>query len=90
MVRGCILPQFYKDLRDPLYTTKFVIYHRRFSTNTNPRWPLAQPMRVVGHNGNTLLGNVNWVKAREKSKAMPADELGDLSCTNNNYNILAL
>lgn len=71
MVQSSVLPQFYKDLTNPDFTTKFVIYHRRFSTNTNPRWPLAQPMRVVGHNGeiNTLLGNVNWIKAREASKA---------------------
>lgn len=70
MVQSNVLQQFYKDLSNPDYTTKFVIYHRRFSTNTNPRWPLAQPMRVVGHNGeiNTLLGNVNWIKAREASK----------------------
>uniref|UniRef100_A0A7S1BLT7 glutamate synthase (ferredoxin) n=1 Tax=Corethron hystrix TaxID=216773 RepID=A0A7S1BLT7_9STRA len=70
MVQGCVLPQFYKDLTNPLYTSKFVIYHRRFSTNTVPRWPLAQPMRVLGHNGeiNTLLGNLNWIKAREASK----------------------
>ena len=92
MVQGCVLPQFYLDLQDPSYTTKFVIYHRRFSTNTNPRWPLAQPMRVVGHNGeiNTLIGNVNWVKAREKSKAMPADELGNLLNADNTENILTL
>ena len=80
MVQGCVLPQFYKDLTDEDFTTKFVIYHRRFSTNTNPRWPLAQPMRVVGHNGeiNTLLGNVNWIKAREASKTLEmADGSGD-------------
>jgi glutamate synthase (ferredoxin) len=73
MVQSHVLPQFYKDLQNPDYTTKFVIYHRRFSTNTNPRWPLAQPMRVVGHNGeiNTLLGNVNWIKAREAAKGLP-------------------
>lgn len=73
MVQSSVLPQFYKDLTDELYTTKFVIYHRRFSTNTNPRWPLAQPMRVLGHNGeiNTLLGNVNWIKAREAAKGLP-------------------
>lgn len=71
MVQSNVLSQFYKDLTNPDYTTKFVIYHRRFSTNTSPRWPLAQPMRVVGHNGeiNTLLGNVNWIKAREASKS---------------------
>jgi glutamate synthase (ferredoxin) len=76
MVQGCVLPQFYKDLQNEDYTTKFSIYHRRFSTNTNPRWPLAQPMRTVGHNGeiNTLVGNVNWIKAREKAKSI---DLGD-------------
>jgi len=44
------------------YYTNFAIYHRRFSTNTVPKWPLAQPMRCLGHNGeiNTLMGNVNW------------------------------
>ncbi|MFM7580899.1 MAG: hypothetical protein ACKO5Q_28710, partial [Microcystaceae cyanobacterium] len=43
------------------------VYHRRFSTNTMPKWPLAQPMRLLGHNGeiNTLLGNINWMAARE-------------------------
>ena len=92
MVQGCVLPQFYKDLQDEEYTTKFVIYHRRFSTNTNPRWPLAQPMRVVGHNGeiNTLIGNVNWIKAREKSKAMPDAELDNLFDVKNTVNILQL
>lgn len=73
MVQSSVLPLFYKDLTHPNYTTKFVIYHRRFSTNTNPRWPLAQPMRSLGHNGeiNTLLGNVNWIKAREAAKGLP-------------------
>jgi len=86
MVQSCVLPQFYKDLKDPDYTTKFVIYHRRFSTNTSPRWPLAQPMRVVGHNGeiNTLLGNVNWIKAREASKGKSDDmDLVDFDNTDN-------
>jgi len=75
MVQSCVLPEFYLDLKNPDFTTKFVIYHRRFSTNTSPRWPLAQPMRVIGHNGeiNTLIGNVNWIRAREKAKSI-ADE----------------
>lgn len=92
MVQGCVLPQFYKDLQNEDYTTKFVIYHRRFSTNTNPKWPLAQPMRVVGHNGeiNTLIGNVNWVRAREKSKALPTDELKDLVDSTNTDNIVTM
>ena len=42
---------FFKDLTNPAYETPFAIYHRRFSTNTVPKWPLAQPMRVLGHNG---------------------------------------
>ena len=80
MVQSAVLSQFYKDLTNPDYTSKFVIYHRRFSTNTNPRWPLAQPMRVVGHNGeiNTLLGNVNWIKAREASKGIPVSTEFDM------------
>ncbi|GMH60430.1 hypothetical protein TrLO_g3821 [Triparma laevis f. longispina] len=70
MVQSCVLPKYYLDLQDENFKTQFCIYHRRFSTNTNPRWPLAQPMRVLGHNGeiNTLLGNVNWMKARESAK----------------------
>ncbi|KAL7565739.1 hypothetical protein ACA910_010181, partial [Epithemia clementina (nom. ined.)] len=73
MVQAEVLPQFYLDLQDDNYKTQFVLYHRRFSTNTNPQWQLAQPMRVVGHNGeiNTLLGNVNWIKAREAAKSRP-------------------
>ena len=92
MVQGCVLPQFYKDLQNEDFTTKFVIYHRRFSTNTNPKWPLAQPMRVVGHNGeiNTLLGNVNWVKAREKSKTLPEEQLDDLVDATNTDNIVMM
>ena len=86
MVQSEVLPYFYKDLMNEDYTTKFVIYHRRFSTNTNPRWPLAQPMRIVGHNGeiNTLLGNVNWIKAREASKANgDTEDLVDYDATDN-------
>jgi glutamate synthase (ferredoxin) len=86
MVQSAVLPAFYKDLTDPDYTTKFVIYHRRFSTNTSPRWPLAQPMRVVGHNGeiNTLLGNVNWIRAREASKVTEMEsDLVDYEKTEN-------
>lgn len=56
MLQSSALGRFYKDLTDPDYVTPFAIYHRRFSTNTTPKWPLAQPMRVLGHNGeiNTL------------------------------------
>ena len=69
MVRSEVLAQFYADLQDPRFEVSFAVYHRRFSTNTLPRWPLAQPMRLLGHNGeiNTLLGNLNWAKASEAS-----------------------
>ncbi len=67
MVRSEVLSAFYEDLNDCRFKISFAVYHRRFSTNTLPRWPLAQPMRLLGHNGeiNTLLGNLNWAKAAE-------------------------
>jgi glutamate synthase (ferredoxin) len=67
MVRSAVIADFYPDLKNPAYKSPFAIFHRRFSTNTMPRWPLAQPMRLLGHNGeiNTLLGNINWMRARE-------------------------
>merc|ERR1712238_578437 len=80
------------DLVNPDYTSKFIIYHRRFSTNTRPKWPLAQPMRTVGHNGeiNTLLGNVNWIKAREASKVNQQNEVGDLVDYDSTENIVTM
>jgi len=67
MVRSEILAPFYNDLKDNRFEVSYAVYHRRFSTNTLPKWPLAQPMRLLGHNGeiNTLLGNINWAKATE-------------------------
>lgn len=67
MVKSEVLGSFYEDLNDPLYKSSFAIYHRRFSTNTVPKWSLAQPMRFIAHNGeiNTLLGNLNWMKSKE-------------------------
>ena len=58
MVRSEILAPFYTDLNDDSFEVSYAVYHRRFSTNTLPKWPLAQPMRLLGHNGeiNTLLG----------------------------------
>ncbi len=71
LVRSEVLGEFYEDLKNPKFITPFALYHRRFSTNTMPKWPLAQPMRFLGHNGeiNTLLGNINWFKAREQDLA---------------------
>ncbi len=73
MVRSAVLGDFYHDLRNPAYKSSFVVYHRRFSTNTMPKWYLAQPMRLLGHNGeiNTLLGNINWMKARQGTLSHP-------------------
>jgi glutamate synthase (ferredoxin) len=67
MVRSYELELFYPDLLNQSYASQFAVYHRRFSTNTLPKWRLAQPFRLLGHNGeiNTLLGNRNWMKCRE-------------------------
>jgi glutamate synthase (NADPH/NADH) large chain/glutamate synthase (ferredoxin) len=60
-------PQFYQDLRDPSFQTAFVIFHQRYSTNTQPSWNLAQPFRYSAHNGeiNTIVSNRRWVRAKE-------------------------
>jgi len=68
------LDAFYLDLQNPLYRTTLVVFHQRYSTNTMPTWELAQPFRLVCHNGeiNTLPGNVAAIKAREPLFAAPA------------------
>ena len=60
------LPLFFPDLANPDVETAICVFHQRFSTNTMPRWPLAQPFRVLAHNGeiNTITGNRNWATAR--------------------------
>ncbi len=59
--------EFYPDLQDERFKSAFAIYHQRYSTNTFPQWWLAQPFRMLAHNGeiNTLKGNVNWMKSHE-------------------------
>ncbi|XOY57587.1 MAG: glutamate synthase large subunit [Rhodobacterales bacterium] len=59
--------EFYPDLMDARFESAFAIYHQRYSTNTFPQWSLAQPFRMLAHNGeiNTLKGNVNWMKSHE-------------------------
>jgi glutamate synthase (ferredoxin) len=61
------LARFYPDLRDPRYETALALFHQRYSTNTFPSWRLAQPMRLLAHNGeiNTIDGNRGWMEARE-------------------------
>ncbi|AHM03417.1 Glutamate synthase [NADPH] large chain [Roseibacterium elongatum DSM 19469] len=69
--KGMMLAQdvaeFYPDLKDERFESAFAIYHQRYSTNTFPQWWLAQPFRMLAHNGeiNTLKGNVNWMKSHE-------------------------
>ncbi|MEL7359340.1 MAG: glutamate synthase large subunit [Cyanobacteria bacterium J06560_6] len=74
MVRSEVLGRFYKDLQNTDYQSAFAVYHRRFSTNTLPKWPLAHPMRLLGHNGeiNTLVGNINWMRARQANLSHPS------------------
>ncbi|OYV34707.1 MAG: glutamate synthase subunit alpha, partial [Acidocella sp. 20-61-6] len=61
------LTDFYPDLLDQRFVSRFAIYHQRYSTNTFPTWRLAQPFRMLAHNGevNTLAGNVNWMSSHE-------------------------
>ena len=60
------LPVVFPDLANPELQTAICVFHQRFSTNTMPRWPLAQPFRMLAHNGeiNTIQGNRNWATAR--------------------------
>jgi glutamate synthase domain-containing protein 2/glutamate synthase domain-containing protein 1/glutamate synthase domain-containing protein 3 len=69
--------QYYWDLRDPTFETDFAIFHQRYSTNTSPSWALAQPFRMVAHNGeiNTISSNRAWMTAREADAG--ADVWGD-------------
>jgi len=70
---------FYPDLMDERFVSAFAIYHQRYSTNTFPQWWLAQPFRMLAHNGeiNTLKGNVNWMKSHEIR--MASNTFGDLA-----------
>src|SRR3954447_11540897 len=65
------LRDFYPDLKDERFGSGLALVHSRFSTNTFPSWDLAHPYRVIAHNGeiNTLMGNVNWMRARESQLA---------------------
>lgn len=67
MFRAELVDDFYLDLKDPRFVSSVAVFHQRFSTNTFPEWRLAQPFRMLAHNGeiNTLRGNVNWMKSHE-------------------------
>lgn len=77
LTRAEDLDRFYLDLQNPRYTTRFGLFHRRFSTNTRTSWDKAQPFRVIGHNGeiNTIAGNRSWGYSREKSLGLREGEL---------------
>jgi glutamate synthase (NADPH/NADH) large chain len=70
---------FYPDLMDERFESAFALYHQRYSTNTFPQWWLAQPFRMLAHNGeiNTLKGNTNWMKSHEIRMASSA--FGDMA-----------
>ncbi|MBB05312.1 MAG: glutamate synthase large subunit [Pseudooceanicola sp.] len=70
---------FYPDLQDERFESAFAVYHQRYSTNTFPQWWLAQPFRMLAHNGeiNTIKGNVNWMKSHEIR--MASGTFGDLA-----------
>ncbi|CAG9000068.1 MAG: Glutamate synthase [NADPH] large chain [Candidatus Celerinatantimonas neptuna] len=67
------LPRFYPDLADIRMQSSICLFHQRFSTNTSPKWPLAQPFRFLAHNGeiNTITGNRQWAKARSYKFSSP-------------------
>ena len=66
LCRPVDLPRFYPDLADLRMQSSICLFHQRFSTNTMPRWALAQPFRFLAHNGeiNTITGNRQWARAR--------------------------
>lgn len=75
------LRQYFGDLRQQSYTSAVAIVHSRFSTNTIPKWKLAQPFRCIAHNGeiNTIQGNQNWWNAREKYMELITKDRADLT-----------
>ncbi|SEC23684.1 glutamate synthase (NADH) large subunit [Paramicrobacterium humi] len=79
MVTTLQLEPFYPDLKDERFASKLAIVHSRYSTNTFPSWPLAQPLRMMAHNGeiNTIQGNRNWMRARQSQ--LESELLGDLA-----------
>ncbi|MCC5925020.1 MAG: glutamate synthase large subunit [Bacteroidetes bacterium] len=77
LTRSKDLDRFYLDLQNPSFKTRFVLYHRRFSTNTKTSWDKVQPFRLIGHNGeiNTIAGNRSWAYSRERYLGLREDEL---------------
>ena len=78
MLTSMQLREYYPDLTQPYFTSGLAVVHSRFSTNTFPTWSLAQPFRLLAHNGeiNTIRGNRAWMEAREAVLSTPV--LGDV------------
>jgi glutamate synthase (NADPH/NADH) large chain len=81
MLTATQLRQYFPDLQDPKFKSALAIVHSRFSTNTVPKWKLAQPFRCIAHNGeiNTIQGNLNWWNAKEKHMELVSKDRTDLS-----------
>ena len=105
LMMGSQMNEFFRDLTDESFVSGIAVVHQRYSTNTFPSWPLAQPFRFLAHNGeiNTLRANINQMAAREKSlhspllgremkKALPIIEPGgsDSACLDNVLELLTL
>jgi len=78
MLTSLQLRKYFPDLSNPNFTSGIALVHSRFSTNTFPTWDLAQPFRMLGHNGeiNTIRGNRQWMESRES--VLKSDQLGNL------------
>ena len=78
MLSSMQVRQYFPDLTNPYFTSGLALVHSRFSTNTFPTWSLAQPFRLLAHNGeiNTIRGNRGWMQARES--VLSSDMLGDI------------
>ena len=78
MLTSLQLREYFPDLSNPNFTSGISLVHSRFSTNTFPTWDLAQPFRMIGHNGeiNTIRGNRQWMESRES--VLKSDQLGNL------------
>ena len=78
MLSSMQVRQYFPDLTNPYFTSGLALVHSRFSTNTFPTWSLAQPFRLLAHNGeiNTIRGNRGWMQARES--VLSSEALGDI------------
>jgi len=79
MLTSLQLREYFPDLSNKNFTSGTALVHSRFSTNTFPTWDLAQPFRMLGHNGeiNTIRGNRQWMESRES--VLKSDQLGNLN-----------